>query len=32
MMRLGAQALDLLLACAEGRLDKARSTGPTIMP
>lgn len=23
MMRLGAQALDLLLACAEGRLDKA---------
>ena len=24
MMRLGAQALDLLLACAEGRLDKAR--------
>ena len=24
MMRLGAQALDLLLACAEGRLDQAR--------
>ena len=24
MMRLGAQALDLLLACAEGRLDKAQ--------
>ena len=24
MMRLGAQALDLLLACAEGRLDRAR--------
>ncbi|MGB3249039.1 MAG: phosphoribosylamine--glycine ligase, partial [Tabrizicola sp.] len=24
MMRLGAQALDLMLACAEGRLDKAR--------
>jgi phosphoribosylamine--glycine ligase len=24
MMRLGAQALDLLLACAEGRLDTAR--------
>ena len=24
MMRLGAQALDLLLACAEGRLDSAR--------
>ena len=24
MMRLGAQALDLLLACAEGRLDEAR--------
>ncbi|MHC0053224.1 phosphoribosylamine--glycine ligase [Actibacterium sp. D379-3] len=24
MMRLGAQVLDLLLACAEGRLDKAR--------
>ena len=24
MMRLGGQALDLLLACAEGRLDKAR--------
>ena len=24
MMRLGAQALDLLLACAEGRLDDAR--------
>jgi phosphoribosylamine--glycine ligase len=24
MLRLGAQALDLLLACAEGRLDKAR--------
>ncbi len=24
MMRLGAQALDLLLACAEGRLDAAR--------
>ena len=23
-MRLGAQALDLLLACAEGRLDQAR--------
>ncbi|MCF8486481.1 MAG: phosphoribosylamine--glycine ligase [Rhodobacteraceae bacterium] len=26
MMRLGAQALDLLLACAEGRLDTARVT------
>ena len=26
MMRLGAQALDLLLACAEGRLDSARVT------
>jgi phosphoribosylamine---glycine ligase len=25
MMRLGAQALDLLLACAEGRLDNARA-------
>ena len=24
MMRLGAQALDLMLACAEGRLDKAQ--------
>lgn len=24
MMRLGAQALDLMLACAEGRLDRAR--------
>lgn len=24
MMRLGAQALDLMLACAEGRLDQAR--------
>jgi phosphoribosylamine--glycine ligase len=24
MMRLGAQALDLLMACAEGRLDEAR--------
>ena len=24
MLRLGAQALDLLLACAEGRLDRAR--------
>ena len=24
MIRLGAQALDLMLACAEGRLDKAR--------
>ena len=24
MMRLGAQALDLILACAEGRLDKAQ--------
>ncbi|PIE08092.1 MAG: phosphoribosylamine--glycine ligase, partial [Rhodobacterales bacterium] len=24
MMRLGAQALDLLLACAEGRLDQAQ--------
>ncbi|MGB8622582.1 MAG: phosphoribosylamine--glycine ligase, partial [Paracoccaceae bacterium] len=24
MMRLGAQALDLMLACAEGRLDEAR--------
>ncbi|MFN3845369.1 MAG: phosphoribosylglycinamide synthetase C domain-containing protein, partial [Paracoccaceae bacterium] len=24
MMRLGAQTLDLLLACAEGRLDKTR--------
>ncbi|MFE3837668.1 phosphoribosylamine--glycine ligase [Pseudogemmobacter sonorensis] len=24
MMRLGAQALDLLLACADGRLDRAR--------
>jgi phosphoribosylamine---glycine ligase len=26
MMRLGAQALDLMLACAEGRLDRARAT------
>ncbi|MBL4928699.1 phosphoribosylamine--glycine ligase [Fuscibacter oryzae] len=26
MMRLGAQALDLLLACAEGRLDRAQVT------
>ncbi|MDO9640524.1 MAG: phosphoribosylamine--glycine ligase [Pseudotabrizicola sp.] len=26
MLRLGAQALDLLLACAEGRLDQARAT------
>lgn len=26
MMRLGAQSLDLLLACAEGRLDQARVT------
>jgi phosphoribosylamine--glycine ligase len=26
MMRLGAQALDLMLACAEGRLDKAHVT------
>ncbi|MBC2833872.1 phosphoribosylamine--glycine ligase [Paragemmobacter straminiformis] len=26
MMRLGAQALDLLLACAEGRLDEAQVT------
>ena len=26
MMRLGAQALDLMLACAEGRLDSARVT------
>ena len=26
MMRLGAQALDLLLACAEGRLDQAQVT------
>ncbi|TGD42514.1 phosphoribosylamine--glycine ligase [Pseudotabrizicola sediminis] len=26
MMRLGAQALDLLLACAEGRLDQSRVT------
>jgi phosphoribosylamine--glycine ligase len=26
MMRLGAQALDLILACAEGRLDGARVT------
>ncbi len=26
MMRLGAQALDLLLACAEGRLEEARVT------
>ncbi len=26
MMRLGAQVLDLLLACAEGRLDQARVT------
>ncbi len=26
MMRLGAQALDLMLACAEGRLDTARVT------
>ncbi|PTX56413.1 phosphoribosylamine--glycine ligase [Litoreibacter ponti] len=25
MMRLGAQALDLLMACAEGRLDEARA-------
>ncbi|MDR7124042.1 phosphoribosylamine--glycine ligase [Pseudotabrizicola sp. 4114] len=25
MMRLGAQALDLLLACAEGRLDQSRA-------
>ena len=24
MMRLGAQALDLMLACAEGRLDEAQ--------
>jgi phosphoribosylamine---glycine ligase len=26
MMRLGAQALDLMLACAEGRLERARVT------
>ena len=28
MMRLGAQALDVLLACAEGRLDQAQVNGP----
>ena len=31
MMRLGGQALDLMQAAAEGRLDEARSTGPRIM-
>ena len=33
MMRLGAQALDLMQAAAEGRLGRDdRSTGPTITP